>query len=131
MAPTILKPVLIGGLAAGIWAWLRRKPPIVLATTRVVDASTSKGVTGVVVSAVRINTEDVLTSVTTGTGGGYTLGTIAEEEFGLRVDGSAVGYESGWVHGGSTGAAQVVATWGEATSWGPNAPALTRIKKLG
>ncbi|MFW5474332.1 hypothetical protein ACOCJ5_13575 [Knoellia sp. CPCC 206450] len=130
MAPEILRPVIIGGLAAGIWAWLRRKPPILVATTRVVDASTGKGVTGVVVSAVRINTEDVLTSVTTGTGGGYTLGTVAEEEFGLRLDGRAVGYESGWVHESSTGTAHVVGTWGEANSWGPDAPALTRITKL-
>lgn len=98
---------------------------------RVVDATTGKGLSGVGVTAVRINTEDAFTSVTTNALGGYTLGPIPEEEFGLRVDGSAIGYESGWVQGPPTGAAHVVPTWGEANSWGPNAPAVTRLKKLG
>jgi hypothetical protein len=129
MAPSILRPVIISGVAAGIWAWLRRKPPILLVAHRVVDATSGKGLPGVVVTAVRINTEDPFTSVTTNALGGYTLGPVAEEEFGLRVDGSAVGYESGWVQGSPTGDAHVVATWGDANSWGPQPPAVTRLKR--
>ncbi|MGC4112446.1 MAG: carboxypeptidase regulatory-like domain-containing protein [Nocardioides sp.] len=83
---------------------------------KVVDQRTGNPVKGVTVKVFRINTDDLLGQDKTGSAGKFRIDGIpnADEELDVRVNGSAVHYESGWV-----GCAhKVVPSWGAACSFG-------------
>lgn len=83
---------------------------------KVVDQSTGKPVAGVTVKVFRINTDDLLGQDRTGSAGRYRIDGIpdADEELDVRVNGSAVHYETGWVGCNH----KVVPSWGAACSFG-------------
>jgi hypothetical protein len=72
-------------------------------------------VKGVTVKVFRINTDDLLGQDRTGSAGKFRIGGIpaSEEELDVRVNGSAVRYETGWV-----GCSHQVRSWGAACSFG-------------
>ena len=76
---------------------------------------------GVNVQARDVVSFAVLASATTGASGEFTLTGVAVDEFGLGVDGSAVGPQQGY----AAAAGLVVPTWGEAVWWGHDAFPLT------
>lgn len=74
---------------------------------------------GLAVAGARVEARDVVTFAvlagdTTGASGEFTLDGVTDEEFGLWVDGTAVGRARGYVAAGR----EVVPTWGAAVSWG-------------
>jgi hypothetical protein len=83
---------------------------------KVVDQATGRPVKGVTVKVFRINTDDLLGQDKTGSAGRFRIDGIpaSDEELDVRVNGSAVRYETGWV-GCSH---KVVQSWGASCSYG-------------
>lgn len=82
----------------------------------ILDASTGLGVPGAVVQARQADGLTVIATDTTDAAGHYRVTGLAGDEISLYVDGSPVGYSSGWF-----GCAGVVATWLEACTFAPGA----------
>ena len=82
---------------------------------RVADGTTGEGIAGVTIQAIDVDGVTPLASGTTDATGAYRVDGIATDEVGIRLDGWAVGYQSGFL-----GCLTVVATWGEACTWGPD-----------
>ena len=83
---------------------------------RLVDQATGDPVQGAVVKLFRINSEHLLGRARSGANGRFRIDGLpaADEELEVRVKGSPVGYENGWV-----GCAhKVVPSWAEACSFG-------------
>ena len=90
-------------------------------TGKVVDVN-GDPVQGVRVSARDVDSrETVLSSDRTNDRGRFRLAAIPSEEVGLKVNGSSVGFETGWMScfREAAGVYQVVATWGAACSHAP------------
>ena len=101
--------------------WLTHRPvaqPVQGVVATLEDGSALRGVK---VQARDVVSFAVLASATTGASGEFTLTGVGVEEFGLWVDGSAVGRQQGYAADGGV----VVPTWGEAVSWGHDAFPLT------
>jgi Carboxypeptidase regulatory-like domain len=83
---------------------------------KVVDQATGNPVKGVTVKVFRINTDDLLGQDKTGSAGKFRIDGVpdSEEELDVRVNGSAVHYETGWVGCNH----KVVPSWGAACSFG-------------
>lgn len=80
----------------------------------VVNSRTGNPVTGVIVRVTDIGDAGAVRgSDTTGVNGVFNVVGLEGEEFGVRVNGSARGFETGWLNAGSH---QVVRTWGQAAS---------------
>ena len=116
--------VIVTPIALG-W-WLRRlRKPVPLTGVVVTDEA------GLPLSGVRVEARDILTfavlaSASTGGSGEFTLTGVTEEELGLWVDGTALGRQKGYAGAGGG----VVATWGEAVSWGEaSLPVRVRLAK--
>jgi hypothetical protein len=83
----------------------------------VINARTGVGVANVYVTARDVVDRSIVFGhATTGTNGYFTMTGVTEEEFGLRVNGTAVSYEVGWLSCSHT----VVPTWGQACSFAPS-----------
>jgi hypothetical protein len=83
---------------------------------RLIDPATGDPVKGATVKVYRINTDDLLGHAKSGPAGRFRIEGLpaADEELDVRVNGSAVDYERGWV-----GCAHnVVPSWGAACSFG-------------
>ena len=83
---------------------------------RLVTQATGDPVKGATVKVFRINTDHLLGQAKSGAAGNFRIGGLsaADEELDVRVNGSAVRYETGWV-----GCAhKVVPSWGDACSFG-------------
>lgn len=83
---------------------------------KVVNQATGNPVKGVTVKVFEINTDNLIGQDVTGSAGKFRIDGIpaADEELDVRVNGSAVRYETGWV-GCSH---KVVPSWGAACSFG-------------
>jgi hypothetical protein len=83
---------------------------------KVLNQATSNPVKGVTVKVFRINTDTLLGSDKTGSEGRYRIDGLSadDEELDVRVNGSAVHYETGWVSCNF----RVVRSWGDACSHG-------------
>lgn len=84
---------------------------------KVVNQANGKPVKGVLVRVFRINTDTLLGQDKTGSLGRFRidgLDPVQDEELDVRVNGRAVGYESGWVGCNH----RVVQSWGAACSYG-------------
>ncbi|WP_183092308.1 hypothetical protein [Nocardioides stalactiti] len=93
----------------------------------VVNAASGNRVRGVTVSYRETDALGVvLGSDVTDANGFFRINNVFGEEFGIRVNGSAKGYENGWVgcHNG------VVPTWGAACAGGPGRVGKIRLDKL-
>ena len=86
------------------------------ASGRILDGTTSAPVAGAVVTAFREDGTTMIGSDTTATDGTYRITGIEGDEIGLYVDGSSVGYGSGWF---ACAAGVVVPTFGEACTHAP------------
>jgi hypothetical protein len=95
---------------------------------RLVDPATGKPVKGATVKVFRINTDDLLGQATSGPAGRFRITGLSDsdEELDVRVNGSAVHYETGWV-----GCAHnVVASWAAACSFGQGHQTPFRLQHL-
>lgn len=96
---------------------------------KVVNAANGNPVQGVVVKVFRINSDTLLGRDRTGPRGRYRiegLDPVGDEELDVRVNGSDVGYESGWVSCNHT----IVQTWGQACSQGQGWQPPLKIQRL-
>ena len=94
--------------------WLTHRPAPEPVRGVVVTDEGGLAVAGARVEARDVVTFAVLAGETTGASGEFTLDGVSDEEFGLWVDGTAVGRARGYVAAGR----EVVPTWGAAVSWG-------------
>jgi hypothetical protein len=83
---------------------------------RLINPATGRPVHGATVKVFRINSDTLLGSDRSGPGGRFRIDGLLsrDEELDVRVNGSAVHYETGWVGCNHT----VVQTWGDACSYG-------------
>jgi hypothetical protein len=95
---------------------------------KLVNPATGKVVKGVTVKVFRINTDTLLGSDVTGSLGRFRINGLAaaDEELDVRVNGSAVHYETGWV--GCNHA--VVPSFGAACTYGQGHQTPFRIQHL-
>jgi hypothetical protein len=95
---------------------------------KLVNPATGNPVKGATVKVFSINTDDLLGQDTSGPHGRFRIEGIpaAEEELDVRVNGSAVHYESGWV-----GCAHnVVPSWAAACSFGQGRQTPFKVQHL-
>lgn len=83
---------------------------------RILDAATFDPVAGAVVTVYREDGTTLIDSATTATDGTYRVDGIDHEEIGVFVDGSPVGYSSGWF---ACAEGAVAPTFGEACTHAP------------
>lgn len=95
---------------------------------RLIDPATGDPVGGVTVKVFRINTDTLLGRTRSGPAGRFRIDGLpdSEEELDVRVNGSAVDYETGWV-----GCAHnVVPSWAAACSFGQGRQTPFKIQHL-
>jgi len=95
---------------------------------RLIDPATGDPVGGATVKLFRINTDDLLGRAKSGPAGRFRIEGLSadDEELDVRVNGSAVEYETGWVgchH-------NVVPSWGAACSFGQGWHSAFKIQHL-
>ncbi len=86
------------------------------------DSATGAPVSGAVVYVTDTTSIDAIgLSAVTAPDGTFVIDGVTVEEYGLRVDATAIGYEAGYVGGAEPTPFgwQVYPTWGEATTWAP------------
>jgi hypothetical protein len=95
---------------------------------RLVDPATGDPVHGATVKVFRINTDHLLGKDKSGPKGNFRIEGLSadDEELDVRVKGSAVGYESGWVACNHT----IVSSWGEACSFGQGRQTRFKVEHL-
>ncbi len=95
---------------------------------KVINPATGNPVGGVTVKVFRINSDELLGRDRTGSAGRYRINGLSadDEELDVRVNGSAVGYETGWV----SCANNVVSSWGAACSHGQGRQSPIKIQHL-
>lgn len=86
------------------------------ASGRILDRATAAPVAGATVTAYREDGSTVIGSATTATDGTYRITGVDGDEIGLHVDGSSVGYGTGWF---ACAAGVIVPTFGEACTHSP------------
>ena len=95
---------------------------------RLVDQGTGDPVHGAIVKVFRINTDHLLGRATSGPNGRFRIESLpaADEELEVRVKGSPVDYENGWV-GCSH---KVVPSWADACSFGQGRQSKFKLQHL-
>jgi len=95
---------------------------------RLINPATGNPVKGVTVKVFRINTDHLLGQAKSGPEGRFRIDGLsaADEELDVRVNGSAVSYETGWVGCNH----QVVPTWGDACSYGQGRQTPFKVQHL-
>ena len=95
---------------------------------RMINPATGNPVTGVTVKVFEINTDNLLGQDKSGSAGYYRIDGLpaADEELDVRINGSAVRYETGWVgchH-------NVVPSWGSACSFPQGRQSAIKVQHL-
>jgi len=95
---------------------------------KLVNPATGNPVKGVTVKVFRINTDHLLGLAKSGPLGRFRIDGLpaADEELDVRVNGSAVSYETGWVGCNHN----VVPSWGDACSYGQGRQTPFRVQHL-
>lgn len=95
---------------------------------KLLDRATGKPIKGATVRVFRINTDTPLGHAVSGTEGRFRIDGLSadDEELDVRVNGSAVDYESGWVGCAHT----IVRSWGAACSFGQGRQTPFRVRHL-
>ena len=95
---------------------------------RLINPATGNPVKGATVKVFRINTDTLLGQDKSGAEGRFRINGLsaADEELDVRVNGSAVHYETGWVGCNHN----VVPSWGDACSYGQGRQTPFRVQHL-
>jgi hypothetical protein len=95
---------------------------------KLLDRATAKPIKGATVRVFRINTDTLLGHAVSGAEGRFRIDGLSadDEELDVRVNGSAVKYESGWVGCAHT----IVRSWGAACSFGQGRQTPFRVRHL-
>lgn len=111
------------------------KAPTTIVRGKVVRAANANPVPGVLVTIRDVGDEigdlDVIGSGQTNARGVYRIEVPAQDEYNIKINGRAKGFETGFLAcTGPSGTAAVVPTWGEACSHGDGLQPTARLQKL-
>lgn len=110
------------------------KAPMTTIKGTVVRAGNGNPVPGVLVTIRDVGDEigdlEVIASGVTNARGVYRIDVRSQDEYNIKFNGRAKGFETGFLACGNAGSAAVVPTWGEACSHGDGVQPKARLQKL-